>query len=276
MNNVDTPDHQYSAVSAQRLLATIPAGTTTIDVDLPINLETLVLVAQVVDYPTYITVTGKTTGVQYAGVALPPLDSGSSWSQFLYDVSSAVDATVTITFASATVADIYAYSDAGVHLIADPNLAAALSFTGDNARPNTLQIGGTDGTYLRALRTDASGQLQAVQTIPGTTAEDHPVTEILSESDTPAHDRDVISAPGAGKRLRVFAMQMSSTGAGTRGVLTEGSGGGLLCACDIAGYGSVNLPDQGYALPENTSVYYNVITGTDGMHISIYYTIETI
>lgn len=117
-NNVGTPDWQRGIVTAGKLLATIPAGTTTETVTVPPNAQSLAVVLNYVDVQTYVDVKGSTTGRSYSGAWRPsevPFSYADSF--YYFAVASQLDAQVEIRLSTAPTSPWYVFSESGVTLV---------------------------------------------------------------------------------------------------------------------------------------------------------------
>jgi hypothetical protein len=78
--------------------------------------------------------------------------------------------------------------------------------------PQALWVAGTDGTYLRGLLTDAQGRLVITPTAPSTSAGQHPVVERQWAASNFSATGNLLPAPGAGLRYRVYWAKIIYTG----------------------------------------------------------------
>lgn len=159
MSVIDTPDGQYPVVGGQVLLGTGIVGTP-IGVTLPANSESLLIFVQETELPASPPlVQGVTSSLYYPVTFLDYVNVTSQTSVWAVMVSSAIDTVVRVAPNGSAGAGFYVVADSGVRLIGDLVTAAASAAPG-SALPNLAQLmGGSDGTDLRALRTDSSGQL---------------------------------------------------------------------------------------------------------------------
>ncbi len=276
MTQADTPDYQRGVVSAQKLLATVPNTDTSVTVGVPPNAETIVVLAPGSLNPSDFTCKGATTGLDYPPTPYGPSVTGADTTSIVFDVSAAVDDQVTITYGFPAAFVWYVYSDSGVHVTTSPYLARTQNQTGNPAPVDALQVAGTDGTDLRALRVDTQGQPFTIGAVPGTATGDHPPAEISVTAALLTAAGTIVGAPGAGKRIRVYSMQMSSVASGLCGYMSDGVSGSPLLFCVGIGNSAVQLPGQGYALTANEPVYYAITDGSGAMRMTVYHTVETV
>jgi hypothetical protein len=276
MSQADTPDYQRGVVAAQKLLATVPDTETSVTVGVPANAETIVVLAPGSLNPEDFTCTGATSGLNYPPTPYGPSVTGADTTSIVFDVSAAVDDQVTITYGFAPAFVWYVYSDSGVHVTTSPYLARVQNQIGGTAPVDGLQIAGTDGTDLQALRTDTRGAQFTVGSVPGTGSGDHPPTELSVAAAIPSGQAVVVPAPGAGKRIRVFTMCMTSDSGALIGYLYDSVTGVALAVASQVSNMTVTLPPQGHPLTENASLNYLLYGGSGLMIVIAYYTIETV
>lgn len=242
MTAVDTPDYQRGVTSAQVPLGHYTAPAVSVVVGIPPSCETLVLLAGGESELINVSVVGVTSGVSYAVV---PASAGSSLvasSVWFADVTSVIDAEVTVFAENANGGDVYVYADAGVHVVAD------------------ARNGG-----------GAGGVAQVIPVIPGTAASDHPATELQFVGGGANTNIVIVAAPGVGKRIRLFAGAITNIGA--LGALTDQVGANNLLFVQDNNTTLV-LPDQGVPLTENSALLAETSSGTT--YYTAFYTIETI
>lgn len=232
MTQVDTPDYQRGVVSAQKLLASVPSGTTAKAVYVPSNTETLVVVATEQNAISAISVTGNMTGVScpLSSISAP---EGSGFSPTWYaDVSSVLDNAVTVSITFGVASAWYIYADSGVHMVSDTNKAL------NNQR------------------------VQYVIPIPPDTASgDHPYNELQFRSAyNVASGTNLADAPGAGKRFRVFSVQVVAASTGTLAWLADSVSNFVLCYGPSAG-GSLQFGPSGLPISANAALKVGTTAG---------------
>jgi len=277
----DTPDYQRGVVSAQQLLATVAAGTAEVTVDVPPNAETLIVCVQ--EYPSslFIRAVGVTTGVVYPTAFCSTGDGIVTWQAQFFDCSSPLDSKVQITCATAPSQPWYVYSDAAVHVVIDPISANAIGGTGAANPGGTVQVGGTDGTDLRTLRTSEQGLPYAIPSPPGIDTGDRPPVELTWLTTTGLTvSTNVLSSPGAGKRYRLFYVNpFVEDAAGACYVEFYAAYGGLVIlgypgATAGVGVPPITLPLVGLPVLADGGLTLTVAGGTCG--ITLGYTVETV
>lgn len=245
MTQTDTPDFQRGVVSAQKLLASVAPGVTRQAVSVPPNAETLVIVATEQNAISTISVTGNTTGISCPLSSISaPEGSGNSPTWYV-DVSSVLDDAVTVSITFGVASAWYVYADSGVHMVSDTNKAV------NNQRVQyTIPIP------------------------PDTASGDHPYTELI---DTYVFNvvggTLVISAPGAGNRIRLFSVQLIALSAGDVAYVQEGTGEHVYAIASSAGSTVLFYP-AGVLLPEDESLVIHT-SGGNGT-AAVMYTIESI
>lgn len=276
MTEVDTPDNQRGVYNPQVPLATVPGGTASVTVTVPANTETLVILAEMTVASYSVTPTGVTTGLRYPEVRVAEGALPSEHVTTYVECSSALDTEVHLEWGGAPVGTWYVYGDAGIHVVLDPVVSGAVGRTG-RATPNgAFLIGGRAPTGLEAVAVNDNGTLYAIPSVPGIAEGDHPETELSRVTIEAAAGAVLIAAPGAGKRLRVFSVNLS-TGVATQVLaLREGETSHFLAAVCGPGNVALTLPGQGYPLASNTSLG-TVFAGAAGtVYGAVYYTTETV
>ena len=276
MSTPDTPDYQRGVVSAQQLLATVAAGTAEVTVDVPPNAETLIVCVQ--EYPSslFIRAVGVTTGVVYPTAYCSTGDGIVTWQAQFFDCSSPLDSKVQITCATAPSQPWYVYSDAAVHVVIDPISANAIGGTGAANPGGTVQVGGTDGTDLRTLRTSEQGMVYTVPSAPDTAAGDHPPNELLTAHVQLTASGNAFAAPGAGLRYRIFAAAMSALASGLTGWIYDLTATRLFLTMGISGWAAQTYGPTGIALSADSAITFGLNSGTGTTDIIIVYTVETV
>jgi hypothetical protein len=140
---------------AETLLYTVPANTNNIIVTLPTNTQELHIIVPA-GVPTGYTpnVTGNSSNYNYQNTVFP-----ISSTYFVVNVDEALDSTVKISWPTPALPSTqwYILASIGISLI---NAVVGDTTVNGAINPNLVsQVGGTDGTYLRALATDTSGRL---------------------------------------------------------------------------------------------------------------------
>jgi len=248
MTQVDTPDYQRGVVSAQKLLATVADTDTSVTVGVPANAETIVVLAPGSLNPGDFTCKGATSGLDYPATPYGPSVTGADTTSIVFDVSAAVDVQVTITYGFAAAFVWYVYSDSAAHVVTSPYLARTQNQIGSTAPVDGLQVAGTDGADLRALKVNTSGEL--FHAGPNSAAR---ATGALP----------TIAAPGAGLALKLFTWDANYISSDTRTRFFWTAGGSNIG--EVLDPGNVNGSDSGdfagYTLPADTALGENASGG---------------
>lgn len=247
MSAIDTPDYQAGVVSAQKLLASVAAGTATVTTGIPPNCETLVVAAPPGSASGQPICFGTSTFINYPGTQVFPPATTSASSVFAFDVSSVIDAQLRITWPTAPTSPWYVYSDSGVHTIADTS-----------------------------SHKDANGSIFTVSVIPYGQPGSHPPQELTTISAVAAANALIVTAPGAGKRLRVFGGSIAMAAAGMDGYLYDLVDSTAFVVCVGVGGMPIITPPQGLALSANGGIQFALANGAGNTYIALMYTIETI
>jgi hypothetical protein len=142
---------------------------------------------------------------------------------------------------------------------------------------NQCVLAGTDGTDARGLLTDAQGRLVITPTAPSLAAGQHPVVERQFTAYGFSSTGNLLAAPGAGNRYRLYFVKIAMVSGTGTGYIPGGS------VPELAQVGPppapavdwVDFKDAGWAFAANTAfgVY---LTGTISIIVSALYTIETV
>jgi len=244
---IDTPDYQRGVVSAQKLLATVAAGTASVLVTPPPNCETLIVITETGTLANFVSCLGVTSGVLYPGSRTLSPGNNAFLPVFMFDVSDVIETELELSWQSSPPAAWYVYSDAGVHTVADVSSSK-----------------------------DLLGQQFVVPVIPYGRPGCHPPQELIILSAIEAANATLLPAPGAGLRYRIFGVTMAAAAAGLTGVVYDaGSGHGLLC-CTGVGNSTSSFPSQGIAITDDNAVGYILLAGAGAMYICLQYTLETV
>jgi hypothetical protein len=160
MSNADTPDYIRGRTSAQRLLGTFTNAQLVETVTLPPNCCALWLFVKPPPDTPPVTVVGVTTGLAYPVYLFPGDNYSDIQPPALAVVAPEIDSQVTITWANAPGGGWMVLADAGPRLAIDLAIAGTVAPLGTLTPGAAVLVAGTDGTDLRALKTDASGDLQ--------------------------------------------------------------------------------------------------------------------
>lgn len=242
---IDTPDYQRGLVSAQKLLATVPAGTDHVTVGVPPNAETLIVTASNVGTNPTVYVEGTGTLYKFPGklaIQQPFITSAPTW---FFDVSQSVDSSVLVQFSAAPGEQWYVYADSAAHLVVDSS-----------------------------KRVDGFGQQYVIPSLPSVLSGDHPTIELSLASGDLTGSGTMIAAPGASQRLRIFALALAGHNAAGEVLVENGPGGTTLLPLLGIGPAILPVPLTGYPLSVNTALYMTV--PAYGALWSAYYTTENV
>lgn len=276
MTQVDTPDYQRGVVSAQKLLATVPDTETSVTVGIPPNAETIVVLAPGSLNPADFTCKGATSGLDYPPVPYGPSETGANTTSIVFDVSAAVDSSVTITYGFAAAFVWYVYSDSAAHVHTNAYLARTQNQAGSAAPVDALQVGGTDGTDLRAIRTDTNGQQFTIPVPPGTGSSDHPPAGLQIAAEVIPSGGVLLNPPGAGLRHRVFAAQVTTQSSAITGYLYDDVSGVPICGGWQSAIAYMAFQPGGLALSTNAGIKWLTVSGSGSMLCIVTYTTETV
>jgi len=245
--NYGSPDWQRGFYSAQKLLATIPAGQQLTDVTIPPNCESLVVMVPSPQAGQNVQVKGTTTGLIYVGTTYGMFAGGGNAETFVFDCSSEVDSQVQIEISPTGTATAYVYADAGVHVMSDMN-----------------------------KRVSESGFQYVIPCAPGLSAGDLPPVELeLAYSQATTADVQVLAAPGAGKRYRIFTAQVI-VASGTLWAGLEDLGSNLYFCWGANGSpGNLTYGPSGLPLSNNAGINLN-ISAAGTIYGTVVYTTENV
>jgi len=208
--NTDTPDGQYSTVSAQQIIGNFAAGNITESVNLPPNTETLLILTDDPFGPIVKKIVGNTTGFDYSFSALPNGAGGGVNSLFVCSVVPSVDAAVTITWSSAPTTSWYVVADAAVRQIFDEAIAQVIGLVSAGAPYSALVVAGLSSGYIQPLSLDVNNSLLVTAGFDGTN------THRLSTDASGTLNVNVLSGGGGGLTYlsSYLAADTSTGGAG--------------------------------------------------------------
>lgn len=244
---VDTPDYQRGVVSAQILLAVLQPPGGGVELVIPPNAETLIVAAGAGD-TAQPEVIGFDTGITYAGQRAQAQFQPDAAPVWIFDISSVLDEQVEVSFGSTpTVATWYFYTDSAARVVVDVSKAA-----------------------------NGAGVQYVIPTIPATDIGDHPPVELLLKNVTLTASGTILAAPGAGKRYRVFSVQMATVTGGVLATAFDATAGPWLGVVAGPGASQTTIPPQGYPMATNAALGYSLQAGAGSVVTIVYYTIETV
>lgn len=241
----DTPDNQRGTVNAQKQLAFLNKTSDVEIVGLPPNVETLVIATPTNSLLSTPVCLGLTTALNYPAVRIGGFLGSLGATHWMFDVSSALDAQVQITWPGAHLEQWWIYADSGVRLVVNPTQAS-----------------------------NQGGVQYVIPTVPNITTGDHPPNELQYASGNVAANTTVVNPPGAGMRFRAFSawLTANTTGNGTMG----STAGGTLIACPPGGHGNTTFGPSGLPLPANAGIQVFTSGGGVAIYYGVTYTTETI
>ncbi len=128
---------------------------------------------------------------------------------------------------------------------------------------------------------DDHGRLYTIPTVPNTATADHPPNEVGCTNAVSSSAQTLIAAPGAGNRIRLFAMSITTQSGSTGGAAavsgTDSWGHLFGVRVEVGGYGRdwIDFPAQGMALAADTAVTV-VIVGTIEYNAVVVWTVEVV
>lgn len=211
MSNIGTPDWQRGVVNAQKLLAVGSVGEQELEITLPANAKTLIIVAPIIGQSPGAKVTGMTTGAIYPVSTLLAGGAGDEWQFHYATISGALDAKVKARLSETPTAKWYIYTDTAQHVELNPVLEGVAGEAENPPPAKALLIAGKDPNYLWPLRVNAQGIPYAIPSAPNTASGDHPPNELQVKSGAKvASPTTILAAPGEGMRYRLFWVALSA------------------------------------------------------------------
>ena len=164
---IGTPDWQRGVVTPNKLLATIPAGTLTYDIDLPANANKIVIARKGSNFTGTITVTGTTSGIEYPGGEIPFANDATAGEFLQFTVLPVVDSKVTLTFAGWTVTtEFYVYTTPDILAVSTPDALYYVNYQGaQNSGSGITMFGIYDGNNIIPLFDSHGRQIPLVPTV---------------------------------------------------------------------------------------------------------------
>lgn len=202
-NLIDVPDYQQGIYSPQTLLVSVAGAQASVTVPIPINATTLwVLAPHDAALVSSLTVQGVASSEQFPAYKIPAYEA-SIVTEYIVPINSANSPTVSITWSNAPTGPWYVVADTSSRFQIEAGMATLIVPPGTTAPPSGLQIGGTDGTNLRAMSTDTHGR--QVPLVPTNTTGFVQIT---------ANPTTILAAPGSGANY-LFGWTLSNDAAGT-------------------------------------------------------------
>ena len=239
-----TPDWQRGYYSAQKLLANVLGNQSYVNLTIPPNCETIVVVV-----PGTITrpqVTAK-TGLTYLNVVpLAPYNPNTSAGDWIYlvDATDVINASLQITLSGAAPSQWWVYADSAAKIVADA--------------ATTRQLNNVP--YFTPIA-------------PSTASGDHPIVELQNVSGATSNGQ-ILAPPGTGMRHRLFTAVISPVVSGEVVALSDSvSGVQLIYNPTFAPWQMSYLP-SGYPISANAGL--NVGSTSTDIAYSVTYTTEAV
>ena len=242
-----SPDWQRGYYSAQKLLASVPAGTYSVTVTVPPNAETIIVQAANITAGAYVTMQGVDTSITYAGFQTDRAGAVSGAFSAFFDCSSILDSQVTLHLQNSLAKPWYVYADAGVHVVGDVNKTVNLD-----------------------------GYQYVIPTAPGGWPSDHPLNEIsVAYVEATTANATILAAPGVGKRYRLFSAQVLVASGTLWAGISDTSTGLFVCWGANNSPGYMSYGPSGVPLGNNGGVTLN-LSAPGTIYGTVAHTTETI
>jgi hypothetical protein len=216
---------------------------------------------------------GVTTGLHYLSSISTGAETSKLTQTVYLDVAQCLDEEIEVKLLAKAAGSWYVYADAGVHLVSEPALAGTIAEAGVDAPTASVLVGGTDGVAIEALKVNPYGELHTTPAIPGESSSGSASVELTRALSQASETTLLIAAPGAGKRLRIFTVQMVAM-AEARGRLYTSVGGSAFAVASENGPVFVTFAPYGLTLGTNEGVYYEKMAGDEAMYMIVTYTVE--
>lgn len=228
MTNIGTPDWQRGVVTAGKMLASVPAGTGSITVELPPNACTLVVMIPSGSLPNGVDCVGGTTGMYYPGTEMVNAADATAGAMYAFTVSPETDPSVGVQMAPAPTVEWYVYAGNEVTVVSIAEIAKVTAYEGQTGRNHGITVLGNDGSEATLISTDSNGRI--IPMVP---------TESVDVTLTGASD-SLLAAPASG-RWYLFGFDVA-VATGTAGVVTLSAGGVVIATAQVGT--TVNLTDH--------------------------------
>ena len=165
---------------------------------------------------------------------------------------------------------------AGKLEVIESKLDAAIGALAAASPADAVQVAGTDGTDLRALLTNKQGTEYVIGAVPNIAAGDHPPNELLTVAGVNSVTFALLAAAGAGKRYRLYAVQMAALTSGVNCFLQDSVSSLLYGTSGLGSVSTILYPGQGIPLATNAALNLVLGTGSGSMLGFVAYTLETV
>lgn len=249
-NVVGTPDWQRGAVAANKLLATVPAGTEQVTITVPANAQLVGVILSSAVVPSVATATGVVTGNTYPGEIRSVGLSDDAFPLLVFMVSTQIDEQIIIDVgAPAATATWWVFSLTTSELMV---LAAIENLYQGNYATSTqrgINAMGFDGTLGKNISVDANGR-----TIPLVPTKGIDLAIVAGAN-------ALLAAPASGGNY-LFALDVINTSGVTNTLtLSDASGNTIGKVALAAADPSFTLELQGFRV--TTAVSVNAVAGAD-------------
>ena len=242
MVNVGTPDWQRGIVTAGKLLGAFPYSQTSAVVNIPPNAESLIVVVPGSVSPGTLSAVGVTTSMQYPGTKRLGLGTFSTSSMFLFNVSSSLDAQITLSWSGFAEYDWWAYSDNASMIVDVPGVNALTQSAGYPQIDQGILSMGVEGQTAHVIEVDANGR-------------QIPLVPTLGKLVTVAAGTTQILAAPTSVHWYLFGIDVSITGGTTTPVTLIDSAGNTIAYDDPPSGGESHSIDlQGFATLGSVSI----------------------
>lgn len=209
---IDSPDHQVGVVNAGALLAVVPIGTTTINITVPANAATLLIIGLTTSGGKPASVTGMTSGYKYGGLIASGIATSANGITYVWAVSSSIDPVVTLTFTSATTEVFYVATEISAEMLTVLALSQISSNNGESVGgTGIIAMGVSVPSVARPLKCDQSGNL----IIAGARTPVGPTTIAVAST-------AILGAPSAGEFWYIYGCDITGTTAASVVTLYNG------------------------------------------------------
>ena len=130
--------------------------------------------------------------------------------------------------------------------------------------------------YSDAGATNSLGVQYVIPAVPGVTAGDHPPNEVKYTAAGFTATGNILNAPGAGQRYRLFAINAMTTSSTLEGLVQD-----VVANVSLGVFGpnspcNITLPGQGVPVTTNSAIEFFLQAGAGKADVVLYYTQETV
>ena len=241
-SNIGTPDWQRATVSAGKLLASVPSGTSSVTVELPPNAQTIAILLPTSDYATDVTVAGVTTGLQYPVVYRPFTSNLGADIQFFASVMPSLDTSVVVQIAPNPGSEWWVYAMTSTEVVDVPALATVMAYVQVSDPQNGLVVVGWDGASYHPPRTDTTGRVVIAPPTTGYSAA------------VPTGTTQLLAAPSSGEWYLHGLDVQASGGTSVVATLKDSLGSTIAVTSVVTAQDSRSVDLSGFATTGSVSV----------------------